>query len=83
MTKETMLARFYRNGGKKNYEEAQLRIMQAMRDGEKYCLLPREEYGEQFKWYATSDTISRLVRDGFKVNEVWQPAEYWSIEWGY
>lgn len=78
-----MMARYYRSTGKKNYEEAQLRIINAMREGEKYCYLPRQEYEEQFDWTATGETIERLRKDGFNIDVVWQPCEYWSIEWGY
>ena len=64
-----------------NYEEAQRRIKEAMQAGEHYVYLPKEEFSHEFSWWATSETIRRLVEDGFDLNKVWEPAEYWSIEW--
>ena len=84
MTKDEMLERYSPTKSKQNnYEEAQRRIKEAMENGEKYCYLPREEYAAEFTWTVTSDTIGRLINDGFHIDEIWQPAEYYSVEWGY
>ena len=84
MTKDEMLERYSPTKSKQNnYEEAQRRIKEAMENGEKYCYLPREEYEAEFTWTVTSDTISRLINDGFHIDEILQPAEYYSVEWGY
>ena len=37
----------------------------------------------EFTWSATEETIARLREDGFDIDKVWDPWEYWSIEWGY
>ena len=37
----------------------------------------------EFNWSATDGTIARLREDGFDIDKVWDPWEYWSIEWGY
>lgn len=81
MTRQEMIEKYSLVGADNNYEEAQRRIKEAMLKGESYVLLPKEEFSHEFSWWATSDTIERLVKDGFDLNEVWQPAEYWSIEW--
>ena len=81
MTRQEMVEKYSAIGGENNYVEAQRRIKEAMLKGESYVLLPKEEFNGEFSWWATSDTISRLVNDGFDLNKVWQPAEYWSIEW--
>ena len=83
MTKEEMMDAYYING-EKNYEEAQERIKEAMENGKPYVYLPgKNGSGDEFAWSATYDTIARLREDGFDVDEVWDPFEYWSIEWGY
>ena len=76
MTKQEMLEKYA-----DNYKMAQDRIAEAMKKGEKYVLLPKEEFSSNFSWCVTSDTLERLAKDGFKINEVWQPFEYHSIEW--
>lgn len=76
-----MEERYLKTKGESNYEEAQRRIKEAMQNGDSYVYLPKEEFSHQFSWWATSETISRLVEDGFDLNKVWQPFEYWSIEW--
>ena len=84
MTKEEMIGAYYANGdGEKNYEEAQKRIKKAMEKGEPYVLLPGKNNMSEFSWVATYDTIARLREDGFDIDKVWNPWEYWSIEWGY
>ena len=83
MTKDEMMEKYSPNSGDNNYEEAQRRIKEAMQKGEKYVLLPGKCCKDEFSWVATSDTISRLRDDGFKIDEVWNPFEYWSVEWGY
>ena len=84
MTKEEMVNAYYTNSdGERNYEEAQKRIKEAMESGEKYVLLPGKNSADEFNWVATSDTIARLREDGFDIDKVWDPWEYWSVEWGY
>lgn len=85
MTKEEMVSAYYANGdGERNYEEAQKRIKEAMQNGEKYVYLPGKNGSSgEFTWSATYDTIVRLREDGFDIDKVWDPFEYWSIEWGY
>ena len=84
MTKEEMVNAYYTNGdGERNYEEAQKRIKEAMESGEKYVLLPGKNSADEFNWVATSETIARLREDGFDIDKVWVPWEYWSVEWGY
>lgn len=85
MTREEMVNAYYTNGdGEKNYEEAQRRIKEAMENGEKYVYLPGKNGSSgEFSWSATSDTIGRLIADGFDIDKVWDPWEYWSVEWGY
>ena len=83
MTKEEMLDAYYTDYDK-NYKEAQKRIKEAMESGEKYVYLPGKNGGScEFTWSATEETIARLRKDGFDIDKVWQPWEYWSIEWGY
>lgn len=80
MTKDEMLERFSPMSEKNNYLEAQKRIAKAMAEGKSYVYLPINL--PCFSWHATVETITKLVvEDGFKLNEVWQPAEYYSIEW--
>ena len=82
MTKEEMLQKYSTvDSQENNYQEAQRRIKEAMQHGEKYVLLPKEEFKSEFTWYATRETIDRLSEDGFDINKVWQPWEYNSIEW--
>lgn len=82
MTREEMLKKYSTTGNQENnYEEAQRRIKEAMQNGEKYVLLPKETFKSEFTWWATDETISRLVADGFDLNTMWQPWEYNSIEW--
>ena len=84
MTKEEMICTYYTNGdGEKNYEEAQKRIKEAMENGEKYVFLPGKNNRDKFNWVATYDTIDRLREDGFDIDKMWKPWEYWSVEWGY
>ena len=80
MTRKEMEEKYFNLNGEKNYEEAQRRIKEAMERGEMYVYLPREGYS-CFSWWATSETIQRLREDGFDIDKVWQPSEYWSIEW--
>ena len=66
-----------------NYEEAQKRIKEAMESGEEYVYLPgKNGSGCEFTWSATEETIERLRKDGFDIDRVWDPWEYWSVEWG-
>ena len=84
MTKEEMMNEYYTQAPENNYEEAQKRIKEAMQAGEKYVLLPgKEALSSEFDWICTSETISRLMEDGFKIDEVWNPCEYYSVVWGY
>lgn len=79
-----MVSAYYAKGdGERNYEEAQKRIREAMENGEKYVYLPGKNSADEFNWVATSETIAKLIADGFDVDNVWDPYEYWSIEWGY
>ena len=81
MTKEEMLANYSQDNLDNNYAEAQKRIKEAMLKGEKYVLLPGKNNKDEFSWVALPKTISRLREDGFDVDKVWDPWEYWSIEW--
>lgn len=81
MTKDEMLAKYSPHKGENNYREAQKRIKEAMENGEKYVYLPGKNSRGDFSWCATSETISRLKEDGFKIDETWNPWEYWSVEW--
>lgn len=83
MTREEMMQNYYPSYGKKNYEEAQRQIKEAMEKGEKYVYLPGKANPNEFNWVATYETIRRLREDGFDIDKVWNPYEYWSIEWGY
>lgn len=80
-----MMDAYYINGdSERNYEEAQKRIREAMEKGEPYVYLPgKHGSSDEFTWSATYDTIDRLREDGFDIDEVWDPWEYWSVEWGY
>ena len=81
MTKEEMLKKYSPNYFENNYEEAQKRIKEAMLKGEKYVYLPGKNSADEFNWVAVPETISRLREDGFDIDKVWDPCEYWSIEW--
>ena len=81
MTKEEMLESYYSVSGENNYKEAQSLIKEAMERGEKYVYLPGKNNTSDFTWVATPETISRLAEDGFKIDDTWNPWEYWSIEW--
>lgn len=77
-----MIEKYSPNFGKNNYQEAQKRIKEAMEKGEKYVYLPGKNGSEsEFSWCATWETIYELRKDGFKIDEVWDPWEYWSVEW--
>ena len=84
MTKEEMINAYYTNGdSRRNYEEAQRRIKEAMQKGESHVYLPgKNDSGGKFTWSATDETIARLREDGFDIDVVWDPCEFWSIEWG-
>ena len=82
MTKEEIVEAYYINGdNERNYEEAQKRIKEAMESGKKYVYLPGKNCADEFTWVATSKTIARLICDGFDIDKVWNPWEYWSVEW--
>lgn len=81
MTKEEMLEKYSQRCFENNYEEAQKRIKEAMLKGEQYVLLPGKNNEDEFSWVAVPETISRLREDGFDIDKVWDPWEYWSIEW--
>ena len=84
MTREEMVNAYYTGYDNQNYEEAQKRIKEAMESGEKYVYLPgKNGSGCEFTWSATDGTIAKLREDGFDIDVVWDPWEYWSIEWGY
>ena len=85
MTKEEMMGKYYNvKNPEENYQEAQRRIREAMENGEPYVYLPGKNNSEsEFTWSATYDTIYRLRQDGFDIDVVWDPYEYWSVEWGY
>lgn len=84
MRKEDMMKRYYTRKDVYNYKEAQLRIQSAMRRGEPYVLLPgKNGMTADFNWVALPETIERLKNDGFDIDKVWDPFEYWSVEWGY
>ena len=79
-----MVNAYYINGdSERNYEEAQRQIKEAMEKGEPYVLLPGKNSRDEFSWVASPDTIARLQEDGFDIDKVWDPWEYWSVEWGY
>ena len=85
MTREEMINAYYINGDDddQNYEEAQRRIKKAMQKGENHVYLPgKNGSGGKFTWSATNKTIARLREDGFDIDVVWDPCEFWSIEWG-
>lgn len=77
-----MVHAYYTNGdGERNYEEAQQKIKEAMQKGEKYVLLPGKNSRDEFSWVASPNTIAKLREDGFDIDKVWDPWEYWSVEW--
>jgi hypothetical protein len=83
MNKEEMMSQYYINEPENNYREAQKRIKEAMEKGELYVYLPGKNSRSDFSWCATYETIDRLRDDGFDIDVVWEPWEYWSVEWGY
>lgn len=84
MTKDEMLEKYSPNSRDNNYEEAQRRIKEAMEQGEKYVYLPgKDAFPSEFNWICTYETICRLEEDGFNIDKVWNPCEYYSVEWGY
>ena len=84
MTKDEMLKKYSKSQGDGNYEEAQRRIREAMEQGEKYVYLPgKNGMTKDFNWVVTWETIYRLKQDGFDIDKVWDPFEYYSVEWGY
>ena len=83
MTKNEMMGKYYTQTNENNYKEACNIIREAMQRGEKYVLLPGKNSKSEFNWCATYETISKLKDDGYDVDVVWDPWEYWSIEWGY
>ena len=78
-----MASKYYTIDAEQNYKEAQKRIKEAMENGEPYVYLPGKNNKSEFAWVALPDTITRLREDGFDIDKVWDPWEYWSIEWGY
>ena len=76
-----MTEQYFKGAGEGNYEEAQRRIKEAMEKGEYYVLLPKSMFSDEFTWSATPETIGRLINDGFDIDKVWQPYEYYSVEW--
>ena len=83
MTKEEMMNAYYVNLDNKNYEEAQEKIKKAMKAGEKHIMLPGKNNADNFDWVATPYTIAKLIADGFDIDKIWDPYEYWSVEWGF
>ena len=83
MTKEEMMREYYADNSERNYTVAQEKIREAMKSGEKYVYLPGKHSRDEFSWCATPETIDRLREDGFDIDVVWNPREYWSVEWGY
>lgn len=81
MTKEEMIEKYSPNYSENNYAKAQQEIKEAMLKGEKYVYLPGKNNKDEFSWVALPETIERLREDGFDIDKVWDPWEYWSIEW--
>lgn len=71
MTKDEMLKKYSISNRENNYKEAQRRIAEAMKNGEKYVLLSGKNLGGEF----TQETINRLKEDGFDIDRVWNPFE--------
>ena len=69
------------NNQENNFNEAVNRIKEAMKKGERYVYLPGKNNCDEFRWCATPETIDRLREEGFDINKVWDPCEYWSVEW--
>ena len=82
MTKNEMMDKYYRNP-ENNYNEACRRIKEAMLKGDKCVYLPGKNCTNDFSWCATDNTIKKLREDGYDIDVIWNPWEYWSIEWGY
>lgn len=78
-----MMSAYYSENSENNYTKAQEKIREAMKNGEKYVYLPGKNSRDEFSWCATPETIDRLREDGFDIDKVWDPWEYWSVEWGY
>ena len=78
MTRDALVKKYFKNS---NYEEAQRRIIEAMKSGKNYVYLPGKVSRADFDWCATEDTIERLRIDGFDIDQTWNPWEYWSVEW--
>ena len=76
-----MLKKYSHLDNESNYKEAQRRIAEAMKNGEKCVYLPGKSNLGDFSWKATPETISKLEKDGFDIDKVWNPFEYWSVEW--
>ena len=74
-----MLSKYGPNAN--NYNEAQNRIAKAMKKGYNYVYLPGKSNADDFDWVATEETIEKLRNDGFYIDEMWEPLEYWSVEW--
>ncbi len=83
MTKDEMMEKYYPVDEESNYKKAQDIIKACMCRGEKFVYLPGKINKQAFSWVATKKTIQRLREDGFDVDKVWKPNEFWSIEWGY
>lgn len=83
MTRDEMINTYYINGvNQLNYEEAQRRIKEAMLAGDGYVYLPGKNGSSgEFTWSATAETIARLREDGFDIDKIRYPWEYWSVEW--
>lgn len=81
MTKEEMIKKYSPTYFENNYVEAQKRIKEAMLRGEQFVYLPGKNNENEFNWVAVPETISRLREDGFDIDKVWDPYEYWSVEW--
>ena len=68
------------NSDDRNYSTIQDHIKDAMREGKEYIIVGKEGYtGFKSNWICKDATVSRLVKDGFIVEE----ANYdeWEIRW--